>query len=230
MNQQILFFVMSLTLSIFPLYFSLAKPQQSPQTEQEPARNTEAAGTRGCDQQQANQTKLILLPSGQQLHSTISPHPTFFWYLGNLNAATPPTLRFTLIEPGVVEPVYETAIIASQSGVWVLKLPPLTPKLTLDKQYRWTVTLICNELKPSSNKSDWAWIQRISVSATLEQKLATAVEQGQRSQILAQAGLWHDVYEVLMAPNTTQTFSVFALDRLPQAVQTLLFQRGIAKK
>jgi hypothetical protein len=229
MNQQLLLLSIGLSLSLFPTTLSLANSSKIPPIERNPAGDSEAAGTRGCDLE-TSKADLILLTSTQQIQSTISTHPAFFWYLSNIDLVQPPTLRFTLIEPRVPEPIYESKVVASHSGLWVLKLPPQLPGLMQNKEYRWTVTLVCNELKPSSNKSIWAWIQRISPPTTLEQKLANTGSAIQRSQIYAAEGLWQEAYESLIESPANQAFAIFDLENLPPTVKAWLLQKGIAKK
>lgn len=226
-----IFSVLLTSLSISNCSISLANanpaPQESPPVKRQPARNSQAAGTRGCPLS-SSRADILLLTSSQQIQSTVSPHPAFFWYLNNIEPLFPPQLRFTLIQPGVPQAIYETKITAKSSGLWILKLPKNTPGLALGQKYRWTVTLICNEFRPSSNKSIWAWIQRIPLRADIEQKIKDARTSQQRSQAFQDLGLEHDAYEALIASfiSNSENITVLSPQTLPQTLQTSLSRHG----
>jgi hypothetical protein len=132
---------------------------------------------------------LQLLSDSERVGQTISPHPSFLWYV----SATPTTsTRFTLVEPGVAEPLWEQQLPATKSAIVQLQMPATAPELEIGKEYRWTVTLICNPLRPSENFYARAWIVRIPPTPSLTALLAAAGSDSDRVAIYARSGIWYD--------------------------------------
>ena len=76
------------------------------------------------------------------------------------------------------------------------------PELVPGKKYRWSVTLACNEERPSSDIFIQSWVERVPTTPDLTQRLAGAVSDRDRATVYAQAGLW---YDALAAISTAQT-------------------------
>lgn len=143
-----------------------------------------AGGSRGCRIPLEN-TVTLLVPQDHTA-TTISPHPTFFWYLSQ-KLSLP--LRFTLLEPGK-EPIF-TKELKAESGITVLKLPQNTTPLETGKIYRWTVTIICNDKKPSRNLFAQAWIERVSVVG-FHSDIGNISNRLLCSKTYAQMGIWYN--------------------------------------
>ncbi len=147
---------------------------------------TKGAGSRGCDRILA--TDLQLLTPDDHIATTVSSHPTFFWSISNTSLP----VRFTLIEPGVAKPIMDRKFMVTRPGVVEVKLPSDRPGLKLGKEYRWTVSIVCNEERPSENTYAYSWIKRVAVTPKLAQNLAGVDKRSQRSLVYARSGIWYE--------------------------------------
>lgn len=157
-----------------------------PPKDRERRARTEGAGSRGCDQDIS--VSLNLLAPNNHVPVTVSSHPTFFWYVSNTSLP----MRFILTEPGVEKPVWKQRIKPERAGIVTLKLPSKVPGLKVGKDYRWTVSLICDENIHSKNPYAYAWIERVPATPELAQKLVAVSQERDRSLIYAQSGVWYD--------------------------------------
>lgn len=158
-----------------------------------PPKSTQATGSRGCNQAQLSQpVTLTLLAPNDHDGLTTSAHPTFFWHI-----STPVAMAFALTERGVVQPLLEQQLQPLAAGIVELKMPPDSPELVPGKEYRWSVTLICNPERPSANPFIQTWIKRVPTTPQLEQQITTATSEQERASIYARAGLWYDALEAI---------------------------------
>ena len=220
---SILLLISPLTVPGLPAAAETEKKYTPTTIEREPVSDSEAGGSRGCSQAMGT-TPLIFLIPRDQVQPTLSRHPTFVWYLPQ-PVSVP--LRFTLIQPGTTGIIYRQEIQADQAGIFRLKLPASLPELRENQEYRWTVTLVCNDLKPSSNISLWAWLKPISASGELQQRLNSARSRNEKSRILSEAKLWHDVYDVWFDSVSQNKITILSKTFLPEEVQRQLRQQGV---
>lgn len=155
------------------------------------ATHTEGAGSRGCNIDQA--VKLKLIAPQDHVGLTTSAQPTFFWYVSQ---PTTLPMRFTLVEQDKPEPLVDSYFRLKQSGVVGFKLPTNTT-LQLDKEYRWTVSLICNKQRPSANIYAFTWIRRLTLPASSVLQLKEAETNLEKGSVYARAGLWYDAAALL---------------------------------
>jgi hypothetical protein len=161
-----------------------------------------SGGSRGCLKQ--TDVSLTLLVPSHHTPTTISEHPTLLLHIDNLPAQP---LLFTLVEPDVSQPLLEKKLTVKQPGIIQIKLPPESPTLKVNKEYYWTVAVVCNEKRPSENAYARAVIKRIPLTTDLRQKLDAATNPLAKAQIYAQSGIWYDAiatsYQVYTQnPNT----------------------------
>lgn len=168
-------------------------------------RSSQGAGSRGCDRSLSGDVVTLLIPSKDYVGQTTSGHPTFFWHLSQSSSVP---LKFTLVEQGVAEPLFEKQIDSPKAGIVQLELPKDRPELAIGRTYGWSVTLVCNARRPSANPYFYSWIERVPTTPALEQQLAeiavtsnsqtptasseTNSSDRQRASIYAEAGLWYD--------------------------------------
>jgi hypothetical protein len=157
-----------------------------------PPKSTQATGSRGCAQSRQSQpvTLTLLVPRDHD-GVTISGHPTFFW-----DVSAPVAMAFALTERGLVKPLFEQQIQPQAAGTVQLKMPQNLPELVSGREYRWSVTLICNSDRPSANGFVQSWIKRVPNTSELTQKIAASSERD-RALIYAEAGLWYDALEAI---------------------------------
>ncbi|NKB18111.1 MAG: DUF928 domain-containing protein [Pseudanabaena sp. CRU_2_10] len=159
----------------------LASTQQGyipPASRTRPQR-TQGAGSRGCPQTQTVALQL-LIPSDRTARTTVS-HPTLAWYLSTV-PSTP--LQLALTEEGAAKPVFVRDLPVSHPGVMRYVLPSELPGLQSGKEYRWTVSLICNPDRPSQNAYARGWIECVSADSKLVQSLNASTSTSQRHQFM----------------------------------------------
>jgi hypothetical protein len=173
-------------------------------------RSSQGSGSRGCEASLPGDMVTLLIPSTDYVGQTTSGHPTFFWHLSQSSSVP---IKFTLVEPGVAQPLFEKQIDSSKPGIIQLELPKDRPELVTGRTYGWSVTLVCNARRPSANPYFYSWIERVPTTRALEQQLAeiaansnsqTATPSSenhssdrQRASIYAQAGLWYDALAII---------------------------------
>jgi hypothetical protein len=149
----------------------------------------EGGGTRSGSCATGQPTLTALTPD-KNFGQTVSPYPTWFWYVPETSAQA---AEFVLLDSNNVE-VYKAIFqIANQSGIISLSLPEhsnLSP-LTVGQDYHWYFSLICDRRDRSGDIYTEGWIQRIQPDSALTQQLASAVE-GDRSELYATNGIWYD--------------------------------------
>lgn len=155
------------------------------------ATHTEGAGSRGCNVDQV--VKLKLIAPQDHVGLTTSAQPTFFWYVSR---PTTLPLRFTLVEQDEPEPLVDSYFRLKQGGIVKFKLPP---NITLqpDREYRWTVSLICNKQRPSANMYAFTWIRRSTLPASFALQLEEAETDLEKGLVYARSGLWYDAVALL---------------------------------
>jgi hypothetical protein len=143
-----------------------------------------AGGSRGECNLPLNDTVTLLVPQDHTA-TTVLEHPTFLW---NVSQKLSLPLRFTLLEPGK-KPIFIEQL-KPEPGIVALRLPQNSQPLKIGKTYRWTVTVICNQKKPSRNLFAQAWIERVALpksnltKTTFNSLFCTAE--------FAQLGIWYD--------------------------------------
>jgi Domain of Unknown Function (DUF928) len=177
---------------------TVRKPRYVPRKNRQAPRHTEAGGTRGCSTSSQAANIQLLVPQASHTGQTISDRPSFVWAIDNPQKIALP-LQFTLIEPGVLKPIYQQKLTATQSGVMQLTLPAEVPSLKADKAYRWMLSWSCDQTRPSEQLHRRAWIERVAPTSELTQTLQTAKTVPDRITAYAQAGLWQEAIDLAAA-------------------------------
>lgn len=158
----------------------------------------QATGPRGCTQSNQSLPTLTLLVPSDHDGLTTSGHPSFFWHI-----STPMPMAFVLTESGVAQPLLEQQIQPQEAGTIQMKLPKDLPELVAGREYRWSITLVCNRERPSANPFIQSWIKRVPLKPELTQQLTTAGSDHERALVYAQAGLWYDALAAISTAYTT---------------------------
>ena len=176
---------------------------------------SDGSGSRGCSQ--TTPVSLTLLTPSDHVATTVSGRPTFLWYISELTNAP---MRFTLVEPGVSEPVVDKQLKVDKPGIVQMQLPSDALELVEGKEYRWTVSIVCNENRPSENVYARAWILRVPNTPSLVQKLTAVTGNQDSAMIYAQSGVWYDaistIYLDSLANPSDQLSSVYFHELLDQ--------------
>ncbi|MCT7952489.1 DUF928 domain-containing protein [Ancylothrix sp. C2] len=134
------------------------------------------------------QPATLLLPFGN-IGLTASEYPTFF--VGVTRYAKNGTF---ILYDEAGQQIYETSIPLNENlGLFAINLPKTAPGLEIDKNYRWSFTLLHSETKQPTAEG---WIRRIEIDSNLQAKLnqSTPLE---RAALYAQNGIWFDTLSTL---------------------------------
>jgi hypothetical protein len=135
---------------------------------------------------------LTLLAPNDHVGQTIAARPTFFWYLADKQ-----TVTFKLVEPGVRKPLLTKTVRVEKPGIVPLELPKDAPELALNKDYRWSISVVCNTDENSEEGFELSFIQRVAQTPELSRQLTAAKSDQSRAQIYASQGLWYDALATL---------------------------------
>jgi hypothetical protein len=132
-------------------------------------------------------------------------------------------MEFTLVEPGVTQPIFVQRVAAAKVGTMQVEMPKDLPELATGKKYRWSVSLVRNSKRRSEDVFVQGWIERVPTTAELDKQLASATSV-KRAEIYAKAGLWYDALAAISqasneAPNDKSIVEE-RLSLLEQAGQT----------
>ena len=137
-------------------------------------------GSRSNQCQPNSSHPITLLIPKDHIATTVASHPELHWYITD----TSYPIRFTLVEPGKINPLYVKNLSVKKPGLIKFKLPESAMPLEQGKLYKWTVSIICNPESPSENLFAKGWIKK--VKQPMFDPEANCLEN------YAQAGIWYD--------------------------------------
>ena len=129
-----------------------------------------------------------LMPQDNHFGQTVSPYPTFYWYVPEVTAQA---AEFVLMDESDNE-IYTVKFQlepTDQGGLIRLSLPEsagLAP-LEIDQNYHWYFSLICDEFDRGTDIFTDGWVRRVEEP---DLPLMTAND-------YAQAGIWFEALEIL---------------------------------
>ena len=195
-----------------PFYVPPVKPNSA---------SSRGSGSRGCNQAILGKSDLVtlLIPSQEYVAQTGSAHPTFLW---SLSDAVSVPVEFTLVKPGVAKPIFVKRVASAQAGIVEVKLPAVAPELKPGEIYRWSVSLICNNKRPSANPLFYSWIERVETSTQLSSQMAEVPKDDAygRALVYGKAGLWYDMIAELNKAKAANPQD----PRIPKDFNTLITQ------
>lgn len=126
---------------------------------------------------------------------TTQANPTFLFYVPYSKDAGYP-MEFVLQDQDA-NIIYEKAIaLPDKPGIISVSLPTDAPALAVDKQYRWFLTVECEQQNSSPPIYVEGVIQRVQLKPEITQKLET-VSPSEKFDIYAANGIWFDAAEIL---------------------------------
>lgn len=162
-------------------------------------RNAQGGATRGpCVQEPNPDLKLTALVRQDTVGSTVSPYPSFYWYVPKSEAKK---VQFVLRDADDNK-VYETefAINGTPGGVARIDIPASSSVLPLEigKEYYWELTVMCNpgEYDSSGNMTVNGWIKRVEADPTLASRLERGTLE-ERLNLYATNRYWYDTVDTL---------------------------------
>jgi hypothetical protein len=183
---------------------AIASPNYVPRSGDTP-RRTNGTGARGCTNSLPSNPEsrpVLTLISVNQIESATLERPTFLW---NLSSDSPTPVEFTLVDTMNHETVVSQQFPQAKAGITAAEIPQDKSGLLLGRKYRWSVALICNPTRRSSDVIAQGYIQRVEPSTTLTQQLQSAswVEQ---AELYAKNGFLMDsltaYWQALHPPNS----------------------------
>ncbi|MCL1468198.1 DUF928 domain-containing protein [Argonema galeatum] len=145
--------------------------------------------------------KSLLVPLVPENHAgqTISRHPTFFWYLSDkgFSDTEAPKMVFALKQVGKAEVVFTQQFSIAKAGIIQMELPSEKPELMAEKDYIWSVSVLCNENGKLKNMVVEALIRRVTPTPALTRRLSSASSESDRAITYAQEGFWYDALQAL---------------------------------
>jgi hypothetical protein len=146
-----------------------------------------------------SQLNLTLLAPESHIGQTISPRPTFAWFVADQDSYPIEFILFEYGDNGKGDPIQRIKL-QSKPGIMTLSLPPDKP-LELGKSYVWQVSLICRGNSPSKNPWSQTVVEVVAPSANLKNALSSNTDPLKRAELLSEAGLWYDALaETLTTP------------------------------
>jgi hypothetical protein len=137
-----------------------------------------------------------LIPAST-LGRTASEKLTFFYYIPFMLENTPVEFELTDEEDNTV---YNQSFTLSNAQPGIVQLnfseQDNLPKLVVNQNYRWYLTIKCNVDDPSANPVLHGWVQRVKLTTSQKIKIAQADPQ-ERLQLYAATGLWYETLAVL---------------------------------
>ena len=183
-------------------------------------KTTQGTGSRGCPSSEtlSEPVTVTLLVPKDHTGQTISGHPTFLWHVSRQTSIP---IEFALVEPGIAKPLFVQRMQVEKGGIMQLELPAYLPQLETGRKYRWSVSLLCNSNRPSSNVFVQSWIERVAAKPELTQQLTNEKSQLERAKIYGAAGLW---YDALAAISTA--YNENPSDRIISQARLSLFEQA----
>jgi hypothetical protein len=176
-----------------------------PPTEDRNAPGRTAGGGRRSPEHfctEPNTTPLTaLMPTRDNVATTVTPNPTFFWYVPKTTAKS---AEFVVKDEKDNE-IYVTNLnFPSTGGIIQFRLPS-NVTLPIGKDYTWSFALICNNVDRSRDELVEGIIRRDELSAELKTKLQQAVSPLEQAQIYAQAKVWFEALTTLASVQSYQS-------------------------
>ena len=149
----------------------------------------------GDDDCLLEEDSLVALLPKTNLGFTTTEYPRFFWYMPKTTASS---AEFSLHEVGEnranLSLIYRTTFkITGETGIVSLTLPSdvTIPKLLVNKDYRWSVSIICNPDYRQNDVEVNGWVRRIPPTADLK-GLLELTNSSERARVYAEQGIWFD--------------------------------------
>lgn len=201
--------IVSLGTSLFTaIPLTVLANNKKPPPDQAPT-SGRSSGSRGCGTTVASNQAvpaLILLSPTSSPAQTVLTRPTFAWFVRD-DASVPIEFRLYERENNGYKLVQEIKddTFKSTSGITVLTLPSSAPSLSVGKQYRWQVALVCDKARPSGNLFASSDIQVVPVQPSLKSQLERVRDNLGQAKLYAQEKLWFDALGIALKYPSNET-------------------------
>ncbi|NET35663.1 MAG: DUF928 domain-containing protein [Cyanothece sp. SIO1E1] len=161
---------------------------------------TIGGGIRGDSCIDTKGTPLTALMPGDQVAKTVTPHPTFFWYVPETTAKQ---AEFFISDESGNKVYQGTILLAETPGVLKMQLPETSLDLETNQNYYWEFAIICDPLDRTRDAYVQGMIQRTELNLDLQTRLGEA-DLLERAQLYAKEQIWQDTLTIaaqLWRPN-----------------------------
>jgi Domain of Unknown Function (DUF928) len=146
---------------------------------------TQGGGSRNCG---TEVTPVTLLAPPDHVGLTSQGRPKLLWYSAS-DSMLP--MQFSIVEPGMSEPVWSQELPEAKAGLNEIQLPTSVPELVVGRRYRWNISRLCSIRRNTDSTVVRGWIERVAANPTQEQRNAK-MSLEERVNAYAEAGLWYD--------------------------------------
>ena len=184
----------------------------APSASQPSSQNVGTTGTRGCSQ--ASSVKLTALAPFSHIGQTTTTHPTFAWYVPDVEPHPIDLRLYRYDSNGKVMPIGQSSKLQSKQGIMHYQLPTDQAGLTSGQTYLWEVTLACkshSDRKVQILRTD---IAVVAMPAALQASLAKTSDHLQRASLYAKAGFWYDALAETLVTAQKQPYTITLLEGL----------------
>lgn len=156
-------------------------------------------GTRGCPVAETSPSLVAVVPN-DTFGVTLKSHPTFLFYLPVMTAGTmPPPVEFVVRDLDDND-IYKVRFNTDgQGGIASISLPENSgvKGLELNKDYRWSVAIICQMNDRGRDIVTEGLIQRVAVPPELAPSVLQGKSVVEQAELLSSAGIWYDAVALL---------------------------------
>ena len=149
-------------------------------------------GTRQGSCVDGTQTAFTLLGPNDTMGRTTSSHPEFVWYLPPSEVAYPVQFRLlALNEAGIPELVDEVEL-SYKEGFSKYQLPMDKPALSIGKEYRWQVVVVCDPNYLSRSLNQERAFEVVAPAASLQRALSASTTDTEKALAYGANSIWYD--------------------------------------
>lgn len=172
-------------------------------------RDTVGAGSRSGSKCVQDEQQIQPLMPKHNYGLTLAERPAIFMYLPKTSAKQV-VLTFQDESGNSFKPVFlsinpedSSQSIASRNVVASFRLPDNQPALTVGKNYKWLLAVVCGETLQLNDPIFRGWVQRVARTADLERQLQkkSVIEQ---MQWYSKNGYWYDLLNLMVQVRWTQ--------------------------
>jgi Domain of Unknown Function (DUF928) len=146
---------------------------------------TQGGGSRNCG---SEVTPVTLLAPPDHVGLTTQGRPKLLWY--SVSDSMLP-MQFSIVEPGMSEPVWSQELPEAKAGLNEIQLPDNVPELVVGRRYRWNISRLCSIRRNTDSTVVRGWIERV-VANPIQAQLNAKMSLEERVNAYAEAGLWYD--------------------------------------
>lgn len=153
---------------------------------------TAGTGSRILSCDRTSRISLTPLVPDTHIGLTTVGRPTFLASVSGIKSA-----EFSLVEPGIAKPLVVQTVQPDAQGLVRVEMPKTAPELVAGKEYRWSLSVVCNPNRRSQDIYAQSLIQRVQLTSETKRQLSAADSEQAKGRIYASAGLWYDAVAAL---------------------------------